>query len=243
MSDPKRALTDAERWFRGNMPGQMVDPSVRLPSGMAVRRDRDTQVEAEGRFLERDANLRELNQHLSPSTLFSNLLAVVYPSVPGYGPEHGKNTSQLAVYCAATQGLTDVTEVETLKAAGLLHDLGRRAPAGEKDPNAPQRSAELADYAIRCDPSGSRQRELREAVCRLVARHSLDKDPPQEPLLRALWDADTLEEARHAPNTARGRAFVVERYARLLSPWAQRKAVQRKWLTKYGWDLQLWGLK
>jgi HD superfamily phosphodiesterase len=242
-TDPKQALTNAERWFRNRLPGQMVDPHARMPSGMSIRQDRDTQVEAEGRFLERDANIRDLNQHLSPSILFSNLLAIVYPSVPGYGPEHGKHTSQLSVYCAATEGLTNVTEVETLKAAGLLHDLGRATPAGTPDRDHALRSAERADRAIRSDPSGSGQGALREAVCRLIAQHSLDKkDPPQDPLARALWDADSLEAARHAPNTARGRAFVVERYARLLSPWARKKSVQVKWLKKYGWDVKEWSL-
>jgi len=242
-TDPKTALTNAERWFRSRLPGNMVDPGSRLPSGMSVRQDRDTQVDAEARFLERDANIRDHNQHLSPSVLFSNLLSIVYPSIAGYGPEHGKNTSQLSVYCAAVEGLTDVTETETLKAAGLLHDLGRAMPAGENDRDCAARSAEKADKAIRSDPSGSGQRALREAVCRLIAQHSLDrKVPPQEPLARALWDADLLEEARHMPNTARGRTFVVEAYARLLSPWAQKKTVQHRWLKKYGWDIAKWGL-
>jgi len=240
--DPKTALTNAERWFRNQMPGQMVSPDARLPSGMSVRKDRDTQVEAEGRFLERDANIRDHNQHLSPSVLFSNLLSIIYPSIPGYGPEHGKNTSQLSVYCAATQGLTDVTQTETLKAAGLLHDLGRAKPWTENDKDHTLRSAERADVAIRSDPSGSGQRAMREAVCSLIARHTLAGTPPQDPLLRALWDADSLECARHGVNTAQGRTLVVERYKRLLSPWAQRKATQTKWLTKYGWDLKAWGL-
>jgi len=237
------ALTNAERWFRNQMPNSLVDGDVRLPSGVTVRNDRNTQVEAEARFLERDANMRAFNQHLSPPILFANLLGIIHPSLEHFGPEHGKQTSQLAVYCAATQGIVDVTQVETLKAAALLHDLGRAKPWTETDKDVSARSAAKAEFFARCDPAGSSQRALREAVCHLIAQYAPDaKQPPQHPLLRALWDADKLETARFAPNTARGRVAVMEQFTRLLSPWAQKKATQRKWLQKYGWDLKAWEL-
>lgn len=241
--NPKEAMANAERWFRSQMPHQMIRGDEILPHGVRERKDYDTQVEAEGRFLERGARLAEHNQHLSPSVLFSNLLNIVYPGVPGYGPHHGKNTSQLAVYCAQVNGITDARELEALKAAGLMHDVGRAKPVGEQDRDHARRSAEMADRFARGDPAGLHQRELREHACRLIAAHDLDaKTPPQDPLLRALWDADSLEAARHAPNTARGRALVVARYQRLLSPWARSVTVQQRWLEKYGWDCKAWDL-
>lgn len=240
-NDPKDMLTQAERWFRTQMPHQMLRGDEVLPHGIVTRKDRDTMVEAEGRFLERDANLREHNQHISPSVLFSNLLGIVYPEVPHYGPQHGKNCSQLAVYIASTEGVTEVAEVEALKAAALLHDVGRIRPVGESDVDHARRSAERADIFIRSDAAGSVQRALREHACRLVAQHTLSaKTPPQDPLLRALWDADSLEAARIEPNTARGRAFVVERYKRLLTPFARNPATQKRWLEKYGWNVDEW---
>lgn len=243
-NDPKHAaLTNAERWFRNRMPSALVDSESRLPNGMTVRNDRETMRDAEARFLERDANIKELNQHISPPILFSNLLNITFPSIEHFGPEHGKQTSQLAVYCAATQGITDVTEVETLKAAALLHDLGRAKLWTEVDKDASARSAAKAEFFARCDPAGSSQRALREAVCHLIAQYVPDsKQPPQHPLLRCLWDADKLETARFAPNTSRGRVAVTEAFTRLLSPWAQKKATQQKWLQKYGWDLKAWEL-
>lgn len=241
--NPKEALSNAERWFRSQMPHQMIRGDEVLPHGTKERRDHDTLVEAEGRFLERASSMAESNQHLSPSILFQNLLNIVYPDVPGYGAQHGKNTSQLAVYCAQVNGIHDAREIEVLKAAALMHDVGRTRPVGEVDRDHARRSAEMADRFARSDPAGVVQRALREAACRLIASHDLSrKDPPHDPLLRALWDADSLEAARHAPNTARGRALVVERYQRLLSPWARSATVQKRWLEKYGWDCSAWDL-
>lgn len=241
--NPKEALSNAERWFRSQMPHQMLRGDEVLPHGVKERRDFDTMVEAEGRFLERAATMAEHNHHLSPSVLFTNLLNIVYPDVPGYGPQHGKNTSQLAVYCAQVNGIFDPRELEALKAAGLLHDVGRTRPVGEQDRDHARRSAEMADRFMRSDPAGLAQRDLREHACRLIAAHDLSrKDPPQDPLLRALWDADSLEAARHAPNTPRGRTLVVERYQRLLSPFARSATAQKRWLEKYGWDCPAWDL-
>lgn len=233
-------LQRAEAFFRRNMPGSLVDDGSVLPGGMKVRDDAQ-RIEYEERIMERHADLQQRNVHLMPSALFSNLLNVVFPSLEHFGPDHGRNTSQLACYIAEVEGVTDGTELEIVKAAGLLHDVGRTKPWQVSDKDAPRRSAELADRFIRSDANGARMPQVREAVCRLVAQYDPEGPPPRDPLVQALWDADHLEAARFAANTTQGKQIVDASFRALTTPFGRSDLTKKRWLRKHKWDLSQWG--
>ena len=235
-------LQRAESFFRNNMPGSLADGDSVLPGGMKVRDDK-TRIEYEERFLERNSRIQQQNVHLTPSVMFANALIIQYPTLEYYGPEHGRNTSQLAVYAAEVDGITDHTDLEVLKAAALMHDVGRTKPWQVVDKDAPRRSAEMADRFIRSDAQGARLgAAMREGVCRLIAQYDPQGTPPRDPLGRCLWDADHMETARFSPNSPEGRKATEAAYRALLTPWAQEESTKKRWLRKYKWDTAAWGL-
>lgn len=151
-----------------------------------------------------------------------------------FGYDHARHTSRLAVHIAEGLGLK-TRDIQIVKAAGLFHDLDRRGPWQQADSNHAMRSAIAAEEAMRNDPEWWSQKELHEQICRLISQHNLDGDLPIDPLAKALWDADSYEAARLAPNTREGAAILKQRMERLTTDWARIPEHQRRWRATRGW--------
>lgn len=169
-----------------------------------------------------------------------DLRHVVWPSVPFYGHDHGKNTSELALHLAQVLKDADGTRIgehdlHVIKGVAYFHDLGRTKPWNQPDPDHHQRSAELAAKAMASDSENWVPQSAREEVCKVIMAHTLDGPPPSDPRLVVLWDAECLEAARIMPNTAEGMQVMAERYSRLLTPWARDPSIQRRWREHRGW--------
>ena len=163
----------------------------------------------------------------------TSLEKIVWQADP-FGYDHARQTSRLAVHIAESLGLKDA-QISIVKAAGLFHDLDRRGPWQQNDPTHAMRSAIAAEEAMRNDPEWWTQRDLHEQICRLIANHNLDSEIPTDPAAQALWDADSYEAARFAPNTREGAAILKKRMDRLTTGWARLPEHQRRWRDMRGW--------
>lgn len=171
------------------------------------------------------------------------LWAIPWPSLPHYGYDHGRMCSQLAAYLGQWLGLGG-EDLTVLKGAAFLHDLGRAAPHGVADPSHAERGAEAARALLLTDPDWRSQSRVIDRVCAAIARHRLPplgapvgslRPPEGDLVMVALWDADALEGARIAPQTAEGMAVLRGRADQLLTPWAKDAANQRRWRQFRGW--------
>lgn len=151
-----------------------------------------------------------------------------------FGYDHARQTSRLAVHIAESLGLTG-RDLQVVKAAGLFHDIVREGPWQQPDPGHNMRCAIAAEEAMRNDPEWWAQKDLHEEICRVIAQHSLDGPQPSDPRAQALWDADSYEAARFAPNTREGLEILKKRLDRLCTPWAQLAEHQRRWRDNRGW--------
>jgi hypothetical protein len=193
----------------------------------------------------RDARENAIEHEVQQAPTFVG--AVEWPTVPYYGFDHARETSELAlqvyyripIHADLTPFESKVNEL-SVKYAGLYHDLGRTAPWNHKDPGHAQASASLAEEYLKTDNDLSRDDALREAViretCRLIANHSLDAPSlPTDPRAMALWDADSLEAARIEPGTHEGLRLLKHRYERLCTEWVKNKNLQSKLRQMRGW--------
>lgn len=126
--------------------------------------------------------------------------SVDFPLLLGYGYQHSKMTAMHAStmlfldYGGLYRSGSD--EHKAVYLAGFFHDVGRRTL--EHDPEHAMRSAEVFERWAkqRSDVTAA----VRERAVRLIAHHS-KRPENNDPLARALYDADLLEIVRHAPNT------------------------------------------
>jgi len=161
-----------------------------------------------------------------------DIALVEWPTAPGYGYDHAKNTSQLAVHIGGALNLKDA-ELKVLRTAAFLHDIGRRAPWTESDPSHAQRSAELADSIMRRSPWWSAS-ALREQVCKLIVAHDLNNGrKPTDPLAIALHDAECFEACRRMHDGTAGADLMATRRKACISEWALDDGYHRRWRAKY----------
>ncbi len=175
-----------------------------------------------------------LRGQITPQEAGVDLSTITWPSLPEYDYMHGKWTSQLAVHIAQTIPDVRAEDLQVVRTAGLLHDLGRREDWRKPDPGHNTRSAALADEVMKKTGWWAKA-ELRERVCRAIATHTLEGPPPADPVLVALWDAECLESARLAPRTSEGIKILKARTERVITPWAKNPEHQRRWRDMRGW--------
>jgi hypothetical protein len=190
----------------------------------------------------------------------ADLSRIDWPEQAYYGWEHARDVSQLAVHIAqggkATVGSdVDLTnnDIDVIKAAGLFHDLGRTEEWTKPSPGHRFASAERARKLMIEDAQAWFRRDLIDEVCRLITQHvmpSVDPDgrlrdpdgslishvePPTDPRLRCLWDAESFEGMRFEPGTWEGSVVLKARLAHVCTPWAKVAEHQRRWREKKGW--------
>jgi hypothetical protein len=161
-----------------------------------------------------------------------------FPAIEYYGWDHAQQVSTLAKFIAETQFDVKGDDLQAVYLAGMLHDLGRTTPWQQADPHHNKRSAELAVAYMRGAGKFQVKSELIEPVERLILLHDLSaKDLPHDPLLRALWDADSYDAARIMPGSVEGlKLFKARTQAdRLCTQWAKERVNKQKWLKHRGW--------
>lgn len=151
-----------------------------------------------------------------------------------FGYDHARQTSKLAVHIAEGLGLTG-RDLKIVQAAGLFHDIAREGPWQQPDPGHALRCANVAEDLMRKDPEWWSQKDLHQEICTLIAQHNLDGEIPTDPRAQALWDADSYEAARFAPNTREGLEILKKRLERLSTQWAKLAEHQRRWRDNRGW--------
>ncbi len=165
-----------------------------------------------------------------------NIYDVPWPADP-YGYSHGERTSALAVHIAKDcLAITNPNELNALRIAAMLHDVGRQEPWQRPDPEHARRSAAFTDRFLqnRNDPTS-----LIERTVRLVVDHTLERaELPRDPLLMALWDADSLESARFDPGNPEGLKIWTKRMARMCTEYGRNKQVRRIALRERGWKIE-----
>lgn len=118
-------------------------------------------------------------------------------------------------------------QINAVKAAMMLHDLGREERWEKEDPYHAKRSADLA-YEHMKKSAAWNKAELIELACRLISEHSLSKKPTS-PLLIAMHDAECFESCRLGPMTPRGVENMAHRMGQVVTPWAHNIEHQRRW--------------
>jgi hypothetical protein len=158
------------------------------------------------------------------------------PALKDYGFKHHSDVAKLTYRIGQFLDLPE-TVLTPLKGAGMFHDLGRSVPWGSEDPGHRERSAVLAEAAMRQDPQFWGDRATREEVCWLIANHRLGAGvtPPTDKRLIALWDAECFEQARFAVGTREGAQCMKSGFERCLTAWAQLPEHQQTWRHEKGW--------
>jgi len=171
-----------------------------------------------------------------------------FPELEHHGYDHAQQTSDCALRIFASLPLysegpswEQKLNLETVRLAGMMHDLGRHEDWPRKDPRHNERSAAIAEKLIRDDPKFAPDPAMREklagSVPRIILEHDLNGAPPQDPRAQALWDADSYEifrfdvgEIKHLRGPAK------ERMGRLCTEWAKKIENQRRWRVYRGWQ-------
>jgi HD superfamily phosphodiesterase len=163
-----------------------------------------------------------------------DLSQITWPDVKHYDFEHGKHTMELALHIAQDPLAIPLSaeDLKVLKAAALLHDVGRTKPWTATDEHHAARGASLADDIMK-KTAWWAQSELRERVCKTIHDHSLAKEPPNDPLLRALWDAECYEACRFMKEGQEGMVLMVKRRKQTLSSWAANENHHARWRARY----------
>lgn len=152
-----------------------------------------------------------------------------------YGYQHHSETAKLAHRVGEFLGLSE-HDLSVVKNAGMLHDLGRRTPWPGVDPGHQERSAQMADEAMRNDPIIWGDGKKRFDVCWVIANHRMDGPaPPTDPRLVALWDAECYEACRFAVGTREGIQAMKAGFERVITAWAKHEEYQRRWRAHRGW--------
>lgn len=162
---------------------------------------------------------------------------IEFPDLPYYGFDHGDKTAKLATVILSHQG-PQHSKPEHLRAvwvAGYFHDLGRTQPWTKPDPYHAARSASLLERVLKATDLWA-DGLLRDTACRLVANHST-RPETNDPLARALWDADCFEAARFEPGQREGLVKLKERTAKdvLCTDWARNHQRLKTYMEFRGW--------
>lgn len=162
---------------------------------------------------------------------------IEFPVDSSYDITHGQNTAKAAVAFLSYMGpaVDTVEERRALWTAGLFHDIGRQEYLGVPDPDHGRRGAELTERILKAHPSYWSDVKLIERVTRLIADHSKQPHVNDDPLRRALWDADCMEACRYRPGTGDGLAYWKERRALTVTEWGRDVNKQRKYMLFRGW--------
>lgn len=187
-------------------------------------------------FAERMMTLAQQNAQRSVALEHVDLREIEWSQVPGYDYRHGQETSMLAAHIARILELPE-RAFKSIKAAGLLHDLGREQPWQASDPTHGVRSADLAVKFLRAQEATRLNTELIDDVGWLLAHHDLSGERPSDLRLQCLWDADSYEAARLAPGTPEGLKIFRARTSndRLCTDWAKSSENKKVWLAHRGW--------
>lgn len=179
------------------------------------------------------------NKTITPEDAGIDLSRITWPSerkpeeLAQYDYYHGKYTSQLAVHIL--EGFPDVRprELQVLRTAAFLHDLGRERNWRMADPGHQERSARMANEVLRASPLWSNS-DLVDEMCALIAKHTLP-GRPVSPSEIVLHDAECFESARFAPDTREGIEIMRARMGACVTPWGQLLEHQRRWRATRGW--------
>lgn len=173
------------------------------------------------------------NQRVGDIAGASSLENITWGEDP-FGYDHARQTSRLAVHIAEGLGVTG-RDLQIVKAAGLFHDIVRQGPWQQPDPGHAMRCAVAAEEFMCKDPEWWSQKDLHQDICKIIAQHNLEGEMPTDPRAQALWDADSYEAARFAPNTREGLEILKKRLDNLCTQWAKLAEHQRRWRDNRGW--------
>lgn len=190
---------------------------------------------AKSRGDEIQANVLANSRRTEIATL--DISRVPWSQAPLYGYNHSQQVSMVAYELGLLAGLTP-QDLEAVKVAGLLHDVGRSRPWQNADPGHQQLSAEIAVRLLRGATETHGNARLRDRVEQLILGLDLGaKELPTDPALQVLWDIDSLESARYAPGTVEGHKIFSQRASRLCTPFARDRFRQEQMLKHHGWQL------
>lgn len=186
--------------------------------------------------MERLMAAAEANAQRSVALEHVDLREVPWSPIAEYGYQHCQETSMLAHHIGRIVGLDDKA-LKSIKAAALLHDLGRTQPWQATDPGHGARSADLAVEFLRKQEATRLNKEFIDDVGWLIAHHDLSGEKPSDLRLQCLWDADSYEAARLAPGTPEGLKVFRARTSndRLCTDWAKDTNNKKVWLAHRGW--------
>ncbi len=170
-----------------------------------------------------------------------DIASIPWSPAPLYGHAHSQQVSMLAYEIGTTLGLTEA-DLEAVKIAGLLHDVGRTQPWHHADPGHQKASAEIAVRLLRgsVEKTIADRDVLRDRVEFLILGLDLSqKELPRDPALQALWDVDALESARYAPGTVEGLKLFKARTAasRVCTAYGKERTFHTQMLRHHGWQL------
>lgn len=175
-----------------------------------------------------------------------DLTAIPWPDVPDFQHNHHTALAKLAYHIATWLSAAKMNGGEKLaqddflavKAAGSLYALGRTKPWPGKDDHR-SRSAALAEEVMHKDPGFWGNPKVRAEACKLIAAMrdptDLANDPPTDPRLLALWDAECYEQCRFGVGTREGIQSMAAGFKRAQTAWGREPANQESWRRYRGW--------
>lgn len=160
-----------------------------------------------------------------------------WSEVPKYGYDHCNGVAMLAYEMGLALGLND-RDLQAVKLAGMLHDVGRTKPWQFPEPGHQKASAEIAVRVLRGGKHSHTEDWLRDRVEYLILGMDLSAPSlPTDPALQVLWDVDALEAARLAPGTPEGMRVWKQRTveSRLCTQLARSRDARLNVLRNHGW--------
>ena len=174
---------------------------------------------------------------------YLDLASVPFAGEP-YGSEHCVQLARLVEYMStltpAFGGLGPFSEHDgkVLHAVATLYCTGR---SGESDDTRyPERSAQIADKFLRAGGGSNTywaKQQVREETCRLIYKHTDEREVAVDKRLQVFQDGVRLELARLSPNTAEGIRLLKDGWKPELffQGWAADNNNRRSWMVSRGW--------
>lgn len=223
----------------------MTNPMLQNAVDAALQRE--VAAQAGRSMFSRDGRLRhDLEQNVGGNIHLGEYLQlgdIPYGPEP-WGSEHATNLARLCEYMAALPdkmggvvgGPLSVLDQKILYAVATLYCVGR----AQGETNFAERSAAYAEHYFRTGAASNTswsKVEIREEVCRLIAKHNDPRFVAEDKRLQVFSDAWRYELTRLHPNTAEGLKILREHCSpdKFYSGFAKDKVNLRAWMLKRGW--------